>query len=362
MFKILRIFLGAITAVLIATQATAVNNTYYINASDAAVITYLTNPNGAVTSHYDLKDSAGNVMQHPSIIQVAGQQYKYAAVYHTPVYLTSTTYRLKLNLAGSNNLINWTFIGQLVDNADMPMIVHVQGSPWIMLTFEQYLGSGAASNSPAKVGYKLYYTDGDLMNRSAAVSWTAPKFQNDLNGTPSIYDAHMVYDGVANSVSGQYGFHFWNGSRDLNAVTTIDHLFDPRNNTVDYPSIANTYNDRFIAKGVTGNIGARDTLITTTKRFNIQEGNIGRPALDFDKWRVYLYKFDDSAAYPTGNGTISLLQPQTAQGSTSFGSPTISVVDSPTGSGKVLVVSYIIFAEGAKPGEAGTLIYYYNVQ
>ena len=345
---------------VIGRPAEALNNTRIINISESQLKYYLEHPNLATAARYKLKDSAGNSMDCMSVLQTSGQSYKYAAVYHTAYQVTGGL-RFKINLAGSNDLINWTYIGILLDNADMPRIAQVTGSTWIVLTHEQWFGAGPTSASPARVSYKLFYNFNDLMLRTVRVSWTAPSYTSDLNGTPSIYEAHLAQYNGNYTVDGQYGFHFWDGSRDLNAVTTVQKLFSPSDPVVSSPSTASLYNNTLIANGVTGSIGQRDTLITTAIRYNIQEGNIGQPGASFDKWRIWLYKFGDNLNYPTGNGTWSALSPITPAGSTSFGNPSITVVDKPTGNGKSIVISYYLFSEGAKKQEAGPLIYYFNL-
>jgi hypothetical protein len=46
------------------------------------------------------------------------------------------------------------------------------------------------------------------------------------------------------------------------------------------------------------------------------------------------------------------------QASSSFGNPTVQVEPSPTGSGKVLVVTTFVFSAGDAADDAGELLYY----
>lgn len=355
----------AITALILsltfAYRADAVNNLYTPTISTADLIYYLSNPRYAAFAQYDAKDSAGNAMGVPSILQLTGQAYKYAAVYHTPYLVTGGNYRFDVNLAASNDLRNWTFIRTLETNASMPKIAQVSGASWVVMTHEKWLGASPASAAPAKVSFKLFYDAGDLMNGTIRSSWNHPSFVSGLNGTPSIYSFHLAfYDGMY-CVDGQYGYHYWDGTRDRVASTTIYKLFHPTATTITHPSDAAAYNNLFISNGVTGNIGQRDTVITSSGRYNIQEGNLGTPGGSWDQWRIWLYEFGDTYNYPTGSGTVTMLSPMTAAGSTSIGNPSVRVVDSPSGLGKSLVVSYFVFSEGAAPGEAGSLIYYFDI-
>lgn len=339
----------------------AVNN-YVPTISDCNILYYLNNPMFATAYKFNLHDDAPtpNSMDGVSIIQLTGQNYKYAAVYHT-AYQVPGGVRFRVNLAVSNDLINWKFIGMLVDNASMPKISLVSGSSWVVVAHEQWLGASQASIGPSRVAFELFYDFNDLINRTIRSTYLMPAYQGDYNGTPSFYEAHVSYNNGLYSVDGQYGFHFHNGTRDVNAVTTIYRMFDPTGGTTAYPSEAIRYNNRIAINGVTGNIGDRDTLITSSNRYNILEGNLGQPGASFDKWRIFLYKFSESYNYPDGSGALTMVSPQTPNASFSFGNPRVNVVDRPDGSGKAIVISYFIFSQGAGPGEAGSLIYYFNI-
>jgi hypothetical protein len=357
MFRSLLLMALAITTI---GSARAVNLDYHPSLNLSQVRDFLNNPKSAFAARYGLTDSAGNSMDAISITQIAGQQYKYAAVYHTAYQVSGKT-RYRVNLALSNDLMSWFYQGVLVDNASMPKIDHVSGSEWIVVTHEQWQGAGPGSKSPSRVAFELFYDASDLVNHIIRSTSLMPQWQNSLNGTPSIYEFHLALYNGRYSVDGQYGFHFWNGSRDVNGVTTIRQMFDPNGGTVFSPSTANAYNNLMMAQGVTGNIGDRDTIITSDARYNVQEGNLGQPAGSFDLWRLFLYSFGDANNYPTGNGSIFQLSPQTPNGSTSFGNPRITIVDNPAGTGKAFVVSYFLFGEQAGQGESGSLIYYYNL-
>jgi hypothetical protein len=326
------------------------------------LIHYLNNPRYAAAVRYDLKDNTGNHMQCLSVIDMTGQAYKYAAVYHTP-YLVTGGYRYKVNLAISNDLMNWIWQRTLLDNADMPKFMKVTNGEWIILTHEQWMneGPGGDSRGPAQLGFKLFHNYADLLNGTIRKSWVAGQHVTNLNGTPNFYDARIVYDGLNPSVEAICGFHFWDGYRDAVGHATVTKLFHPGGGTSWSPMTATNYNNLFINAGVTGNIGQRATLSTSNGRYTIQEGNVGDPASSWDKWRVWLYSHDDDQLYPTGNGSILQLAPQTHKGSSSFGNPNLDLVKDPNGIGQAIVVSYFIFGEGSAPGEAGSLLYYFPV-
>jgi hypothetical protein len=300
-------------------------------------------------------------MDSCSIIEMVGQQFKYAAVYHT----RDSAGFYRVNLSQSNDLINWTFVRALLQNADMPKIVQVVGSTWLLIVHEQWqsVSSSGASQAPCRFAYELFYDFNDLLSGTVRSTWVAPQYGTAsplLDGTPSIYNASLALSGGYYVVNGQYGFHFYDGSRDVNAVTTTYDLFSPAGTAATLPSTAATYNSVITSAGAAGSIGQRDTLQTTSARYNIQEGNLTGVS-DFSKWRIFLYTFGDSFSYPTGSGTATQLTITTPNGSTSIGNPSVNVVSSPSGSGYSLVISYFIFGEGAGTGEAGPLIYYYDL-
>lgn len=361
---------------IIPMPASALNNNYSPALTDSQIQYYLNNPKDATGSagqaRYGTTDDVGNSMDSPSIIQMTGQSYKYAAVYHTGVCVatcsTTPVIRFKMNLAVSNDIINWHFVRQLGDNWGMPRIVQVSGSNWIMLAHEKYQAAGSGSGAPVSADFELYYDTTALLAGTIASNWSQPIYNggpNHINGTPSIYDAHLAMHSGYYDADGQYGFHYnvspSTSPTDLNAVTTVTKMFNPLGGTTGFPSVATAYNNLLISLGATDAVGQRDTLLTTTNRYNLQEIHFGTPGGDWQNWRVWLYKFTETTAYPTGAGTVTPLSPLTPSGSTAFGNPSIAVVDRPSGGGKALVVSYYLFGQGAAPGEAGSLIYYFNI-
>lgn len=342
-------------------MACAVNFDYWPTLNDDQVIYYLSNPKYASVARYGLTDSAGNSMDSPSIVQLSGLGYKYAAVYHSynPVQVG---YKFNVNIAVSNDLTNWQYIGVIEERSGMPRIAQVPNSSWVVMGHEKWVGTDRYGKDIIGVEYDLFKSCADLINRAINSRWLQPQYYGNLNGTPSIYDLNIEYDGTNSFVSGQFGFHFWNGSRDINAATTtLRMLSDVITYPQNYPSTTIAYNARFAAEGVSGNLGQRDTLITASNRYNVQEGNVGVPAASWDKWRIFLYKFGEKYNYPTGVGTLIPIYPKTPGGSTSFGNPSISIVDSPDGRDKIIVISYFVFSEGAAPGEGGSLLYYFPV-
>lgn len=333
-----------------------------VDISEQRLKYYLQYPRLATLAQYGMRDDIGNTMDSPSIVQLLGQAYKYAAVYHTAYPAGGGALRFKVNVAASNDLLHWRYLGLLADNASMPRIGMVRGTPWLVVAHEQWVGPGPGSTVPSRLGYRLYYSGADLVNRVTRSLWVQPSLFTAINGTPSFYDLRAEYCGVYRCVAGEIGLHYWSGQRDLNAVSTTMRMFDPRGGDAGFTAaVTDRYNLRFAALGVTGNLGQRDHFATSTARYLIQEGNVGRAAASWDKWRIYLYRYVEPTTAPSGIGVITPIAPQTPGGSTSFGNPSIRVVDDPAGSGKVVVISYFLFSEGAARGEAGSLLYYFRL-
>jgi hypothetical protein len=93
-------------------------------------------------------------------------------------------------------------------------------------------------------------------------------------------------------------------------------------------------------------VGERDVFYASNGSFNVWEANLVPEPVNWYDWRVFLYQW---------GGGITLLSPQTDGGSYDFGAPKVALVNCPNGIGQCLWGSYMIFAQGAAPGEAGTV-------
>lgn len=336
----------------------------------------ISRPDFADSARYGTHDSAGNAMDCLSVIELQNQTHKYAGVYHTGTMVGQTgnqEIRFDVNLSVSNNLMDWEFKGQLAQNASMPEIKRVENSPWVVVAHEKWTGNSTqgGSQGPCKIQFRLFYDDANLVNCTTNADWIADvfSFQSDplakLNGTPNFYEVTMEQDGQGYFYAkGAIGFHFWNGQRDMVGNAAFTNLFtgNPQVQASWVPSEATDYNNLYIRAGVTGNIGQRTYLHLSSGQYLLQEANIGTPGASWDKWRIYSYAYNDGNAWPTGNGEIFGIFPQTPNDSVSFGNPKLSVVSSPTNlGGQALVISYYLFHPGNGNNEAGGLIYYFNI-
>jgi hypothetical protein len=335
----------------------------------------ISGPKNATGVVYNSRDSNGNYMHCISVIELKKSDYSYAAVYHSSIPLGDSS-KFNIHLSVSNDLTTWTYVGLLIENADMPEIKRVkykdsdEDSEWIVLIYEQWesLSVTGASAGPARIGFKLFYDEETLLNLTINSHWTAPESFSNLNGTPNIYRLNLVKNSADGNyvAEGEVGFHFFDtqndNNRDLVASAKVENLFNPDSSVIWIPKIDDGYNSLFFREGGTGNIGQRASIVVDGHRYNLQEVNLGRPQLDWDKWRIFLYVFEENSLRPTGNGAIFNVFPQTEADSKSFGNPRISVVKSPNHPNqKSLVISYFIFTEGSKNNEAGGLLFYFDL-
>jgi hypothetical protein len=111
---------------------------------------------------------------------------------------------------------------------------------------------------------------------------------------------------------------------------------------------------------ISGDVGVRDMLVTSTGKLSLQEVNLVPDPVNWYDWRVLLYTWgaSDSYSWPLGTGSFTQLSPFTDGGSYSIGGPKAAIVTCPSGSGQCLWGSYFIFSQGAAPGEAGEVEYY----
>ncbi|WP_313539065.1 hypothetical protein [Sphingomonas sp.] len=166
------------------------------NVSQAQLQYFLRYPRLATAARYGLRDDIGKIMDGLSIVQLSGQPYRYAAVYHTAYPAGGGALRFQVNVAGSNDLLRWRFLRLLADNASMPRVATVRGSSRIVVAHEQWLGRGPGSTSPQRQSYRLFYSGADLINRVVRSVWVQPSFFTALNGTPSFSDLRQDFCGV----------------------------------------------------------------------------------------------------------------------------------------------------------------------
>lgn len=170
---------------------------------------------------------------------------------------------------------------------------------------------------------------------------------NSHEGTPNFYNI-SIRD---RKLTAHAGFHY-NDASGLDNVATgsLTIQLDNLSMTWEDPMPQTEYNKKLRDMGVKGHIGDRDYIQIFGRNITLQEANLVPPSsygtLFWGSWRIFLYD------HSTNN--FSMLQITTHDSSTSFGNPTLTLLESPKG--KTLIVTYFLFSEGAKESEAGELI------
>jgi len=287
---------------------------------------------------YDAKDNQSCGLDTIKIIE--NPEGGYLGIYHSNVGGV-----LRVRLANSADLLNWTFIKTLEQNAAQPTISKALNDAYIV-AFEKWNSSGA------HLRFHYYSNLSTLLNvySSPDATFDAPiTLGSNFEGTPNVYNITVK----APILNACIGFHYYNGSVDNVAVGWLTILLDnPQNMVWNNTQPLTRYNQDLRDKyQVKGNIGDRDYGQIFGRNFTLQEGNLEErsPDTNWTAWRIFLYD------HLTSN--FAMLNIKTHKGSTSFGNPTFTFLKSPNGK-DCIVVTYFLFSEGAESQEAGELIFY----
>jgi hypothetical protein len=260
----------------------------------------------------------------------------YLAVYH---HLIGGVFDVRL--ATSTDLLTWHYVATLEHDASQPTIAQHAGGGFLV-AYEKS-GSGAACGGSGSCLAFQHYANIDALlaggeDRSVAVDRTLSSCNE---GTPNIY-AVTLHPDLDHSII-DVGFHYFQGCDvDRQAIGTLTN-FSSWKARAD----ANL-NALFTSLGtIGGNVGDRDALLYQGRPYSLVEAQNTKN--DFGTWRPYL--FDRTA------NALTRLQISTHAGSTSFGNPTYTELRLPGGD-RGFVSTQFIFSEGARGGEAGSLVYH----
>jgi hypothetical protein len=286
----------------------------------------------ATASRYGATDSDGNRMDTAKVIQSPAGGY--LAVYHSGWVC---------HLGSSSDLMTWTHRAVVDETATQPTIA-VAPDGGLVTAAEFNDGHGG------RLRLRYWPTLDALLECRPAREFLAPRTLSRCNeGTPSI--RRMVFDPDVDASRIELGFHYHRRCRvDRQARGTLTGFAhwtvatDPALDAVVVRAAA--------AQGerIRGNIGDRDHLRYTGADYDLVEAQWRRG--DFGSWRVFLV--DRSAM------TAQLIEVATHGGSTAFANPTATCLHDPLGRDAVMVTLYL-HAEGAAPGEAGSLLYHLPV-
>jgi hypothetical protein len=278
---------------------------------------------GSTLVRFDSKDNRGVNMDGLSIIK-AGEEYTYLAVYHA----LATGSQFKLYLAGSNDLIVWTYLAELGDRSHQGDIKK-WGNGYVVAN-EQDPVSGS---NTIRVRYYTSYTQ--LLANNHSNSIVLPRnFSNSAEGTP---DIRTIAGTSPDSSHIFIGFHYYNRNiQDQIAFGILKNFTSWRA----WKDELSNYNIQQM--GFNGNFGDRCSF-SHNGDYILQEAQL--KSNDWSSWRILL-----------GNGAFyTVLSPVTPKGSVSFANPSITDI----GSGNFIVSSFMP-TEGNQSGERGELIYKVN--
>lgn len=165
------------------------------------------NVNQATGRRYGARDDAGHVMDTAKIIQVGAGFY--LAVYHH----LHTDNRFKVNLATSNDLLNWHWVRELAGSntggASQPTVKQASNGGFV-LGWEQEAAGGGDNH----LAFRYFANLSDLLAGRVSRSFDAPRrLSACAEGTPNIYSITLSPD-IDHSSIDVGGHYWWNCDRD----------------------------------------------------------------------------------------------------------------------------------------------------
>lgn len=317
---------------------------------------------------YRAKDDRGALLDGLKVLQVDGTNL---GIYHAP----AKDGRFNVYVATSDDLIAWTRRATIDAGASQPTIALLP-SGGIVVAYEKVslieLGPlsaitdtlesivGPILDRPSdriRIRFRFYRTVDALLHGQFAREFTAPRrLSPTAEGTPSITKVKQTRRLLSRSRI-EVGMHYFadldgNGTSDADRQATAVLSGFSRWQARPAPQLDDALmHAPFLhpdyAQAPRGNIGDRDQIVFDGVRLDLQEAQYV-PG-DYSSWRPFLID-------PRG-GVPRPLQIVTHGGSKSFGNPTATALEAPSGRDAVLVTVYV-FSEGSAPGENGPLIYY----
>lgn len=274
---------------------------------------------------YSSHDHLGNSMDCVKIIKRTNNE-DFIGVYHT-----FTNNIPRVNLAISNDLLNWTWIQELGYMGSQPTIaVPIDQPQGYIVAWEQEPNN--------HVQFLYYPTWSDLQAGNPQKNFSAPQtLSRCAEGTPNIY-GQPTLDDI------DVGFHFYdNCIVDRQARGNLKN-FNQWTNVRQQPNV----DQAILSFGVHGNIGDRDGLANFSGyEFTIIEGQY--TFHDFGSWRSFIYDHQ--------TGTADEIPVNTARESQAFANPTMTLTT--WNNRTILIGTLFVPSEKSGPGEAGELIYYH---
>jgi hypothetical protein len=288
---------------------------------------------------YNVKDDQGCRLDTIKIIE--NPEGGYLGMYHSNVSKI-----LQVRLANSTDLLRWTFIRTIDQEAAQPTIAKAPNNAYIV-AFEKE----DANNT--RLRFQYYSNLSSLIIGPPDATYDANRtLSSSHEGTPNVYNVTIE----GSTLSACISFHYDDGSVDNAAVGWLTIPLDnPQNMVWNNTQPLTRYNQDLRDKyQVKGNIGDRDYGQIFGRNFTLQEGNLEErsPDTNWTAWRIFLY--DHSTR------SFTKLSITTHFNATSFGNPTFTFLRSPNNK-PCIVITYFLFGEGLSDeykDKAGELIFY----
>jgi hypothetical protein len=273
---------------------------------------------------YAVRDHRGNMMNCVKIIKRTGSE-EFIDVYHT--YINNV---LRVNLAISEDLLQWTWLQELAVHSSQPTIVVPADQPQgYLIVWEETPGS--------HLKFAFYMTWDDLKNGIAQKTLEIERtLSRCAEGTPNIY-GEPTLDNI------DVGFHFSDDCTfDRQARGTLTN-FTAWNKI----EKQRTIDSALFHCGVRASIRDRDALVNFDDyAFTIIEGqfipkNIGT-------WRIFVFDPQTNTA-----DQVPIINDEKSE---SFTNPTMTLTT--LNGQRILLITLFILNEKLGAGEAGELIYY----
>lgn len=351
------VVLSALVALILCVPASAAPSRAQRASAQDTLAKIVEGVKGSTAHRYGARDHEGRSLDALKVVQAEGRSI---GVYHSP----DGKGAFDLHIATSKDLLHWTRVATL-DRDAAQAAIQVLPNGAFLVAYEKAHNTRPRGRLLRKVfptdrirvRFRYYRTLDALLHADHSRQFTAPRRTSPTaEGTPHFISVDMP-KGLLSRSTIKVGLHNFsdvndNGTPDVDRRSTGELRGFRDWEVREEPEIDATFlqakqlHDGF-SSPPSGHIGDRDQIIFEGIRLQLHEAQY--TFMDYATWRPFLIDPRSPAPRPLAIATHG--------GSRSFGNPTATELDAPSGKRAVLVTQFV-FAEGAAPGEAGSLIYY----
>lgn len=316
------------------------------------VVDLLTDVTGADMVRYDAKDTTSTNVEALKAIdcQCGPTSPRYLGVSHAVV-----DGAFQVRLSSSDDLATWTYQRTLDVGGSQAVIERLPGGGYLVV--DENTTPGVEGGLPHV--RLLHYADLDALVAAAPSRvYDAPRaLAPTAEGTPEIraIDWHGTLGDVTDATIRLSMHYYWQQDVDRQALGTLTDWSTW--SAVRRDGLNGLLSEGLLGGGLLGgllhlggNWGGRDGFDYDGRDYEVVE--VQAVKNDWSTWRSSLYDV-------TANRLLALPM-RVHYGQTSFGNHKVSVLDAPTGTGRVLFGSAFLFSEGA-PNGAGQMLYYHRL-